>query len=119
MRETTFWLRLEGLVVFVLAILVYGIAGASWWWFVAGLLLPDISMLGYLANDKSGAMGYNIGHSLVLPLLVIGFGYLYVSGGALSVGLVWLAHIGMDRMLGYGLKDNKGFKHTHLGKIGR
>jgi hypothetical protein len=35
-----------------------------------------------------------------------------------SVALIWLAHIGFDRALGYGLKYKAGFGFTHLGRIG-
>lgn len=119
MKQIQFWLRLEGLVILALAVMTFAIGGVSWWWFAAGLFLPDVSMVGYLAGNKVGAWGYNLGHALVLPLLIIGFGYLYLAEGVLSVGLIWLAHIGLDRLLGYGLKADKGFKHTHLGTIGK
>ena len=33
----------------------------------------------------------------------------------MALALVWLAHIGLDRLLGMGLKYNDRFAHTHLG----
>ena len=116
--QTILFLRLEGLVIFVLSIVAYRRADLVWWWFVAGLLVPDVSMAGYLLNNKAGALVYNAGHSLILPLPLAAFGFWSGSNGLLAVGLIWVAHIGMDRLFGYGLKEQKGFQHTHLGKIG-
>lgn len=111
--------RLEG--AFFLALGVYGFSQSawSWWWFALLLLAPDLSMAGYALNPRTGATVYNLGHTLVGPGLVLGW---YLLGGplsALALGSIWLAHIGMDRLFGYGLKEPDDFKHTHLGWIGR
>jgi hypothetical protein len=100
---------------------VYGFSqsGWSWWWFGLLLLVPDVSMVGYLAKPDVGATTYNLGHTIVFPGLILGW---YLLGGplsALAIGSIWLAHIGLDRMLGYGLKYADDFTHTHLGPIGR
>ncbi len=112
-------LRLEGLVLFLLAIAVYRHESYGWTLFWSTILAPDISMLGYLAGPKIGAVCYNIAHSKLLPgaLALAGL----FSGNPLlpSLSLVWFAHIGFDRMLGYGLKYPEGFKATHLGLIGQ
>lgn len=110
--------RTEGLIILVFALLVFGSTGVSWWWFGGLLLFPDISMIGYLVNPSTGAAVYNAGHTLVGPALLYGW---YLLDGpllAIAVGTIWLAHIGMDRLLGYGLKYRDDFRHTHLGRIG-
>ncbi len=117
-KQIVAWQRLEGLLILVVAVVLFGRAGGNWWWF-ALLLLPDISMLGYLLNPRIGAFCYNVGHSLVFPLFLVLLAILTDYRGILLAALVWLAHIGLDRALGYGLKLNEGFKHTHLGKIGK
>lgn len=112
------FLRLEGLVLLLASVWLYADLGYNWWWFVVGILIPDVSMVGYLINDRVGAFVYNLGHSLVFPLLVAMLGYIQEINAVLAVGLVWIAHVGMDRAFGYGLKKKTGFKHTHLGEIG-
>ncbi len=110
--------RIEGLVLLVAGVAAFAASDVSWWWFAVLLLVPDLSMVGYLANPSTGASIYNIGHTILGPGLLIGW---YLIGGpvaALAVGAVWLAHVGMDRLFGYGLKYDDDFKHTHLGWIG-
>ena len=114
-----FWQRLEGAVALILATMVFSTISGNWLIFILLLFVPDITIAGYLINKKVGAIIYNLGHSLVLPLLLLGFGYLYEQELVSAIALVWMAHIGMDRMLGFGLKDSKGFQYTHLGKIGK
>lgn len=111
--------RIEGLVLLVAALVLFGQASVSWWWFAGLLLVPDLSMVGYLANPRAGAFSYNLGHSLVGPGLL--FLWIWMNGPALALalGAIWLAHIGMDRLFGYGLKYGDDFKHTHLGWIGQ
>lgn len=106
---------------FLLALAVYGFSQSEWTWFWFALLflVPDLSMTGYLINPRVGAMTYNVGHTFVGPGLLLGW---YLLGGplaALAIGSIWLAHIGLDRLLGYGLKFSDAFTSTHLGEIGR
>ncbi len=110
--------RIEGLVLLVAGVAAFGASDVSWWWFAGLLLVPDVSMVGYLANPSTGASVYNIGHALLGPGLLIGWHLLGGPVAALAVGAVWLAHVGMDRLFGYGLKYDDDFKHTHLGWIG-
>lgn len=111
--------RLEGLALLAMAVVAYDASTWSWWWFAALLLAPDLSMLGYLAGPRLGAIGYNLGHTVVGPLAMIAAWFGGAPSGFLAGGSIWLAHIGMDRALGYGLKLRDGFEHTHLGRIGR
>lgn len=113
------WQRLEGLALLAAAVCFFLSLDVSPWWLMAGILVPDISMAGYLAGNKTGAYVYNLGHSLVLPLAVVVIADLAGSAGWLAAGLIWTAHIGLDRLFGFGLKLNSGFSHTHLGNIGR
>lgn len=112
-------LRAEGLAVFAAALAAYAALGASWWLFAALILAPDLSMLGYLAGPRAGALVYNTGHTYVGPALLgaLAYGFSAPLTGALA--LIWTAHIGLDRLLGYGLKYSAGFGHTHLGRLGR
>jgi len=112
-------LRLEGLALLVAVLVAYGTLGFSWWAFAALVLLPDLSMLAYAAGPRVGATVYNLAHATVLPIAAALVGYLTGSDVMLLVGLVWLAHVGVDRAFGYGLKHPTGFHDTHLGRIGR
>ena len=113
------WLRLEGAAVLLAAVAAYHAGGLRWSVFALLFLVPDLSLLGYLAGPRTGALAYNLAHSYVAPLLL---GALGLAGGPnLLVGyaLIWCAHVGFDRALGYGLKSPAGFRLTHLGLIGR
>jgi Domain of unknown function (DUF4260) len=111
--------RLEGLVLFTGSIYAWFALGGSWWLFLLLLLTPDISMLGYLVNARVGARLYNVIHSYPLPAASLALG-LWLNIPMLTfAGVLVLAHIGWDRMLGYGLKLGSSFQDTHLGRIGR
>jgi hypothetical protein len=112
-------LRLEGLTLFAGMTLLYAVWGGSWWVYGILFLVPDLSFAAYLAGPRPGAIVYNAAHSYMAPvaLLVAGFGL--SSPLVLSIAMIWLAHIGIDRALGYGLKYREGFGFTHLGRIGR
>ena len=112
-------LRLEGAVVLGVALAAYAQFGAGWGVFALWLLAPDLSLLGYLAGPRTGAALYNAAHSYVGPLLLLALGVLAAMPWAVAGSLIWLAHIGMDHALGYGLKYASGFAATHLGRIGK
>jgi uncharacterized protein DUF4260 len=82
-------------------------------------LLVDLSMIGYLGGPVLGSITYNAAHNLVLPLVLLAFGWWTGIGWPLLAGGVFLTHIGLDRALGYGLKLPSDFRDTHLGRIGR
>ena len=110
-------LRLEGAAVLALAVAGYRASGGNWWLFALLLLAPDLAALGYLAGNRVGAATYNLVHTYVLPLALLGYGLWGASPLALSLALIWLAHLGMDRAVGYGLKYATAFKDTHLGRV--
>jgi hypothetical protein len=112
-------LKLEGFALFVLCLYAYAKLGYSWWLFGALIFAPDLGMAGYLKNARLGAQLYNTFHITALPIGVGAWGYAWSEPLALAIAVIWLAHIGMDRMLGYGLKYETGFSDTHLGKIGK
>lgn len=112
-------LQLEGACIFGSTIWAYSRLNQSWWMFAGVLLLPDLGMVGYLANTRAGAAIYNSVHTETPPILMLCVGLAQDSKAVAGVALCWLAHIGMDRMFGYGLKYGTGFGHTHLGLIGR
>jgi hypothetical protein len=112
-------LKLEGFALLAVCIYAYAKLGYSWWLFAALILAPDIGMIGYLRNAKLGARLYNAFHVTALPIALGVWGYASPEPLAVALALIWLAHIGMDRMLGYGLKYETGFADTHLGRIGK
>ena len=110
-------LRIEGATLLVLSALLYGLNQGSWLLFVLLFLVPDISMLGYLAGSQVGAASYNLFHTYAAPGLLAALGLLSGSPPVVSVALVWFAHIGFDRMVGFGLKYPTGFSDTHLHRL--
>src|SRR5690606_20505917 len=112
-------LRLEGAALLLGALALYVHLGGGLGLFAALFLVPDLSMLGYLLGPRAGAGFYNAGHSTLGPaLLAAGALSLGAPAWALLAGLIWAAHIGFDRMFGYGLKYGRGFAATHLGELG-
>ena len=112
-------LKLEELVMFIFSFFLFTESELNWWWFFVLLLLPDISMAGYAFGNKAGAILYNIFHhkGLGISLICVGF-YLNITAVFVS-GVILFGHSSMDRLFGYGLKLNEGFKFTHLGEIGK
>lgn len=112
-------LRAEAALLFALSLWAYGRWGVGWGTFALCFLLPDLAFLGYLAGPRIGALAYNVAHALVGPLALLAVGVASGERAALAAGLIWTAHVGFDRMFGYGLKYAAGFRATHLGRIGR
>ena len=110
-------LRGEGAALLAVSVTLYWVIGGSWWLSALLLLAPDVSMLGYLAGQRIGAASYNVFHSYPLPAALGVAGLLSGNPLLTGVALVWLAHIGLDRTLGYGLKYHTAFKDTHLGRV--
>ncbi len=116
---TTILLRLEAAGIAILTMAAYQIWGMSWWLFVALVLVPDLCMLGYLKGPRIGAICYNAFHVYFIALGVCVAGWWSGSQLVLSMGIIWVFHIAIDRTLGYGLKHATSFQDTHLGRIGR
>jgi hypothetical protein len=112
-------LRFEGLAAAAVAGVLYARTGASWWLFATLWLAPDLSMLGYLAGPRWGARVYNAVHCYAAPLALAVSALLLHATNLLPFALIWVNHIGVDRLLGYGLKYPAGFGWTHLGRQGR
>jgi hypothetical protein len=109
----------KAVVVLTLALFFYNVLAFNWTTFFIYFLLPDISFIGYLFGKRVGAISYNCAHSYIGPAIVFML-FLGLGGEIFQIiGLIWIAHIGFDRALGYGLKYEKGFAYTHLGKIGK
>jgi hypothetical protein len=111
-------LRLEGLTLFVGMVMLYWAWDGSWLVFALLFFVPDLSFLD-LSNARLGAQVYNAAHSYMAPVALLTLGFGLASPLTLSIALIWLAHIGIDRALGYGLKYSAGFGFTHLGRIGQ
>src|SRR5699024_10432318 len=110
-------LHLEGLAVFGLSLYLYWLNDYSWLLFFLLILAPDLSMIGYLVNDAFGAKLYNLFHTYIISLAVIFIGMFFSNSTLLAVGIIWTAHIGMDRLVGYGLKYPTHFKDNHLNQL--
>jgi hypothetical protein len=112
-------LRLEGAALAIACMVFYSYFEGSWWMFAILLLAPDLSFLGYLGGPRVGAATYNVAHAAILPMLLGIVGMVLPSALAMHLALIWSAHIGIDRVLGYGLKYDAGFSFTHLGRVGK
>jgi uncharacterized protein DUF4260 len=112
-------LRSEGFLLLIAAVAFYERIAGSWGLFALLFLVPDLSFAGYLLGPRIGALAYNMMHATVGPLALAAVGIALDHHLALTLALIWLAHIGFDRALGYGLKHAQGFSFTHLGRIGR
>jgi uncharacterized protein DUF4260 len=113
------WLRLEGIAAFATGLALYAASGGSWLFIVPLILLPDISAAGYLAGPRVGAFAYNAFHTWVPGILTLGIGLWLGSSAIVMVAAILIAHVGMDRAAGYGLKLPTSFQDTHLGRMGR
>lgn len=126
-------IRLNGLAILGMAVVAYALAGGSWWLFLGLLLVPDVFMLGYIAGPRVGAHVYNVGHSLLWPVALVSIGLVTSLGpeavagfagagagrssGLLRVGVIWAAHIGLDRAFGFGYKYTSAFSDTDIGSV--
>jgi hypothetical protein len=113
------WLRAEGLAGLALGWVAWQSFGGELIWFVPLLIAPDASMLGYLRGPHAGAISYNVAHNWFNGGLVLGAGMLFSVPAVAMAGAILVAHTGMDRILGYGLKYPTSFQDTHLGRIAR
>jgi hypothetical protein len=112
-------LRAEQVAIFLAGVVLWLANGGVPLLLIPALLLPDLSMIGYLRGPGIGSITYNAVHHLVLALALLGLGWWLAVGWLILAGAVVLAHVGMDRALGYGLKLPTDFRDTHLGRIGR
>lgn len=112
-------LKLEEAAQFGLCLYVLNIQEAAWWWYPLLILGPDISMIGYIAGNKAGAATYNLFHHKGVAVTIFFVGLLQPVWVLQLIGIVLFGHSSMDRMFGYGLKTEQGFKYTHLGIIGK
>ena len=113
------WLRAEGMAALVGGLWGWLALGAPWPLFVVLLLVPDVSMVGYLKGTHAGAISYNIVHNWATGGLVLGLGAALAAPALVFAGIILIAHVGMDRLFGYGLKYPTSFQDTHLGRIGK
>lgn len=119
-------LKLEELAMLLVSIAMLYISNVEWWWYLLMFIGPDISMLGYLADNKTGAVLYNIFHHKGIAILLIAVTLIaklqlpfFDPDPFVQAGIVLFGHASMDRIFGYGLKYENGFKFTHLGEIGK
>ena len=112
-------LRLEAAAVVAGAAFAYAALSGRWGLFALLFLLPDLSMLGYAFGRRAGAVAYNAAHSYVGPALLAAIGATLGAHALWPIACIWVAHVGFDRLLGYGLKYGSAFGDTHLGRIGR
>ena len=119
MRPVDWVLRVEAVGIFVAGVLVYLQLNGHALFLLPLLLAPDLSMIGYVRGPRLGAITYNLAHNLATALIVLAVGWFAAIAPLALAGAILVAHVGMDRSLGYGLKLPTDFKDTHLGRIGR
>ncbi|QGM97689.1 DUF4260 domain-containing protein [Methylocystis parvus OBBP] len=112
-------LRLEGAALMAAALFCYARLGGGWGFFALLFLVPDLSLLAYLAGPRPGALLYNLAHTTIGPLAYGSLGFALGQPLLLQLAAIHLAHIGFDRALGFGLKYGAAFSQTHLGLVGR
>jgi len=112
-------IKLEELGLFLFGIYLFSQLNYAWWWFPVLLFIPDFSMIGYLFGSKSGAFLYNLFHHRGIAIVVYLLGINLSNDLIQLAGIILFVHVAMDRMMGYGLKYETGFKFTHLGEIGK
>lgn len=112
-------LRAEAVALFLAGVAVYLQLGGHPLWLLPLLLVPDVSMVGYLRGPALGALTYNLVHNLAIGLGALAIGWFAAIAPLALIGAILVAHVGMDRALGYGLKLPTDFRDTHLGRIGR
>jgi hypothetical protein len=110
-------LHVEGLTVLVAVIILYAHLGGSALLFVVLLFVPDVSMIGYMKNPQLGSAIYNMVHTYVAPAILMLVSLMAGSALGIQIALIWFAHIGMDRTMGFGLKYAAEFKATHFGRV--
>lgn len=110
-------LRLEGTAVLLASLWLYGRLQFNWGFFFLLFLAPDAALLVYLANKRLGIVIYNLLHTYALPISLVLAALLFNWSGGVQLALIWLAHIGMDRFVGYGLKYSGEFSDTHLSRV--
>jgi hypothetical protein len=113
------WLRLEGLAAFAFGLALFGATGGNWLLLIPLLLLPDISAVGYLVSPRIGTFTYNLLHNWVPGIVTLGIGIWLASPAVVLAAAILIAHVGMDRAVGYGMKLPSSFQDTHLGRMGR
>lgn len=111
-------IQVEEAAQFALSIILFAKLPFAWWVYPALFLLPDLSMIGYAVNNKVGAFAYNLLHHKAVAVVVGVMGLFLTNDYVMLAGLILFGHSSLDRMFGYGLKYNKGFKFTHLGEVG-
>lgn len=119
MNQSIIFQRVESAVIFFTSIFFYVYLDFSLLLFALLLFVFDVFIIGYIFNAKIGAFIYNLGHSKIIPPILLALGYATDIRLLISLSLIWFAHIGLDRGLGYGLKLTSSFKDTHLGIINK
>lgn len=112
-------LKLEEAMMFVFGIYLFSLLDYAWWWFLVLILIPDIGMVGYLFGDKAGAFSYNLFHHKGVAIIIYLTGIYFSIPLCQLIGVILFSHSALDRIFGYGLKYDNGFKFTHLGEIGK
>ena len=116
-RLPSYLLRAEGAVAAAAALALYFHGDHSWLLLIVLALAPDLAMIGFAFSPRVGTAAYNVAHTNVWPVALAAVGVLVDADAAVAVGLIWITHIGVDRLLGYGLKYPSGFKDTHLQRV--
>lgn len=109
--------RLEAIFIAAAAVIAYAYLHGDGLFFILLLFVPDVSMIGYVANPRVGSVIYDAAHTYFVPAVLLAVGLALESLVAAQIALIWITHIGIDRLLGFGLKYPTAFKETHLQRI--
>ncbi len=112
-------LKFEELAMFFLGIFGFYYLDFVWWWFLILFMTPDLGMIGYVFGNKTGAIVYNLFHHKGIAIIIWFIGLSLQNEVLQLIGVILFSHSAFDRILGYGLKYERGFKFTHLGEIGK
>lgn len=110
-------LHIEGAILFAASVLLYSKLDGNWLFFALLFFVPDVSIIAYRFGSSVGAIIYNLIHAYLLPAILSAYGLLSANASALSLALIWFAHLGLDRTVGLGLKYPTQFKDTHLNRV--
>src|SRR5699024_3203479 len=110
-------LRVEGVTILIISVYFYSYLHYSWLVFIILLFVPDLDALGYLNKVKIGSIVYNLLHTYTIPSGILLFSLFFDHEISLMLALIWISHIGMDRIFGYGLKYSTTFQDTHLNRV--
>jgi len=107
----------EGAALLLAATVAYFRLDYVWWLFLLLLFAPDLSFAGFLAGPRAGSIAYNAAHTMIGPILLLLGAWWAAWPTGIALALIWLAHLGLDRAVGYGLRYPRAPQSSHLDRV--